>query len=87
MKEYFPCYYSKLNPWIVLESYDYDETLASIIASIAIPNALFVMSLIVLLYWHCPYCQARCRKYEEQMDVDERDDVLGLEDDDPQEPY
>lgn len=86
-KLYFPCYYSKLNPWIVLETYDFDETVASIVASIAIPNGLFVISLVVLLYWHCPYCQARCRKYEEQMDFDDRDEDVGLEDDDPQEPY
>jgi len=85
--KYFPCYYSKLNPWIVMETYNFDETLYSIVASIVIPNGLFIISLIVLLYWHCPYCQARCRKYEEQMDFDERDDVSGLEDDDPQEPY
>ena len=55
--------------------YNFDETLYSIVASIVIPNGLFIISLIVLLYWHCPYCQARCRKYEEQMDFDERDDV------------
>lgn len=85
--KYFPCYYSKLNPWIVMETYNYDETLYSIVASIIIPNGLFIISLIVLLYWHCPYCQARCRKYEEQMDFDERDNFSGLEDDDPQEPY
>lgn len=85
--KYFPCYFSKLNPWIVMETYNFDETLYSIVASIVIPNALFIISLIVLLYWHCPYCQSRCRKYEEQMDFDERDDMSGLEDDDPQEPY
>lgn len=85
--KHFPCFYSKLNPWIVMETYNFDETLYSIVASIVIPNGLFIISLIVLLYWHCPYCQARCRKYEEQMDFEERDDVSGLEDDDPQEPY
>ena len=46
------------------------------VASIAIPNGLFLISLIVLLYWYCPYCQARCRKYEEQNDQDEKD-VMG----------
>jgi len=85
--KYFPCYFSKLNPWIVMETYNFDETLYSIVASIVIPNGLFIISLVVLLYWHCPYCQARCKKYEEQMDFDERDNMSGLEDDDPQEPY
>ena len=45
----------------------------SIVASIAVPNALFVVSLSILLYWYCPYCQAKCRKYEEQVDQDERE--------------
>lgn len=74
IQETFPCYYSKLNPWIVLERYDFSETMASIIASVLIPNGIFIISLVVLLYWYCPYCQARCRKYEEQMDHDEKDD-------------
>ncbi len=71
----FPCYYSKVNPWMVLETYDFSESMSSVVASIAIPNGLFVISLGILLYWYCPYCQARCRKYEEQMDMhdDERE--------------
>ena len=55
----FPCYYSQLNPWMVMESYDYDETLNNVLASIAIPNGLFVAALALLLYWYCPYCRAR----------------------------
>ena len=47
--------------------------MGSVVASIAIPNGLFLVSLIVLLYWYCPYCQARCRKYEEQTDQDEKE--------------
>lgn len=67
----FPCYYSRINPWIVLETYSFAESTTEIVASIAIPNGLFLISLIVLLYWYCPYCQARCKKYEEQMDEEE----------------
>ena len=63
----------QLNPWIVLEMYSFNESMGSVVASIAIPNGLFLVSLIVLLYWYCPYCQARCRKYEEQMDQDEKE--------------
>ena len=91
----FPCFYSKLNPWIVLERwllwalqkiylclvlvmyfyrYDFSETIANIVASVVIPNGIFLVSLIILLYWYCPYCQARCKKYEEQMDQDEKED-------------
>ena len=66
----FPCYYSKANPWIVLETYNFSDNMASVVASIVIPNVIFVASLIVLLYWYCPYCQARCHKYEEQSDHD-----------------
>ena len=55
----FPCYYSQLNPWMVMESYHYDETLNDVLASIAIPNGLFVSALGLLLYWYCPYCRAR----------------------------
>ena len=50
-----------------------DDIMFSIVASIAVPNALFVVSLSILLYWYCPYCQAKCRKYEEQVDQDERE--------------
>ena len=37
--------------------------------AILIPNVLFVLSLVVLVYWYCPYCQARCKKYEQQTDL------------------
>ena len=70
----FPCYYSRVNPWIVLESYHPSEMVASIIASVTVPNIIFLISLIVLLYWYCPYCQARCHKYDEQIDQDANDD-------------
>ena len=66
--ETFPCYYSKVNPWIVLESYNFGESVGNVVASIVIPNGIFLVSLVVLLYWYCPYCQARCRNYEEQTD-------------------
>ncbi len=73
--ETFPCHYSKANPWIVLETYSFAESLVNIVAAIAIPNGVFLVSLVVLLYWYCPYCQARCRKYEEQTDHDEKENV------------
>jgi len=76
----FPCYYSRMNPWIVLSHYDKDETVSSILFSILIPNVLFVLSLVVLVYWYCPYCQARCRKYEEQTDLREHDDDSDIDD-------
>jgi len=62
----FPCHYSRLNPWIVLSSYSKDDNVSSILSAILIPNGLFVLSVVVLVYWYCPYCQARCRKYEQQ---------------------
>ncbi len=49
--ETFPCYYSKTNPWIVLETYNFLESMGFIVASIAIPNGIFIISLVVLLYW------------------------------------
>jgi len=75
----FPCYYSQINPWIVIEVYNYDLMLGSVIASIVVPNALFVISLSILLYWYCPFCQARCQKYEEQIDQDYEDEEPRLE--------
>lgn len=72
--ETFPCYYSRVNPWIVLEHYDFTESLVSIVAAITIPNGLFLIALVVLLFWYCPYCQARCRKYEEQTNMEEKED-------------
>ena len=41
-----------MNPWIVLEQYDFADSVANVVASIAIPNGLFLLSLIVLLYWY-----------------------------------
>ena len=70
----FPCYYSRVNPWIVLETYEPSEMIGSIIASVTVPNFIFLISLIVLLYWYCPYCQARCHKYDEQIDQEEKDE-------------
>jgi len=80
-QETFPCYYSKVNPWIVLETYEPSEMIGSIIASVTVPNFIFLISLIVLLYWYCPYCQARCHKYDEQIDQEEKDeDEMDMED-------
>jgi len=57
----FPCYYSKVNPWIVLSGYDKSEVISDILSAILIPNVTFVISIIVLVYWYCPYCQTRCK--------------------------
>jgi len=67
-RQTFPCHYSKENPWIVLQNYDYKKTMGKIVGSIMIPNVIFAVSLLILLYWYCPYCQARCKKYEDQID-------------------
>ena len=48
--------------------------IGSIIASVTIPNVIFVISLIVLLYWYCPYCQAKFHKYDEQIDQEGHED-------------
>jgi len=79
-QETFPCYYSKMNPWIVLSEFNRDETVSSILFSILIPNILFVLSLIVLVYWYCPYCQARCKKYEEHTDFADHHDESEIDD-------
>ena len=69
----FPCFYSRENPWIVLQTYDFRETAFSIVASILVPNVIFAVSLVILLYWYCPYCQARCKKYEDQINQDDKE--------------
>ena len=48
-----------------------DEVITSIAYSLLIPNVLFVLSLIVLVYWYCPYCQAKCKNYQ-QADLDDK---------------
>ena len=58
-----------MNPWIVISSYDRSETLTAILYAIMIPNCMFVLSLVVLVYWYRPYCQAKCKKYEQQTDI------------------
>jgi len=71
----FPCYYSQMNPWIVLSKYNEDEEVTNIAYSLLIPNLLFILSLVVLVYWYCPYCQAKCRQYEQaDMDMDSDDE-------------
>jgi hypothetical protein len=70
-QETFPCYYSQVNPWIVLESYTFGESVGDVIASILIPNGIFMVCLVVLLYWYCPYCQAKVKKYEKHKDAKE----------------
>ena len=69
----FGCYYSRENPWIVLQDYSYEDTVNAIVASIMIPNVIFAVSLVILLYWYCPYCQARCKKYEDQIDAEDKE--------------
>ena len=65
--------YSKENPWIVLQNYDYKKTMGKIVGSIMIPNVIFAVSLLILLYWYCPYCQARCKRYEDQINQDDKE--------------
>ena len=81
--ETFPCHFSRANNWVVLEKYNFGDTLGNVLSSIGIPNGIFFVSLVVLLYWYCPYCQARCRRYEEQNDFDgvDKDHALDMEDD------
>jgi len=69
----FPCHYSKMNPWVVLSAYNEDEVITSIAYSLLIPNLLFILSLVVLVYWYCPYCQAKCKNYQ-QADLDDNSD-------------
>ena len=38
--------------------------------SLLIPNLLFLVSLVVPVYWYCPYCQARGRHYERTDEAD-----------------
>ena len=67
----FPCHYSRLNPWVVLSSYDKynigqaivvllvsntrEDTITAILCSILIPNILFIVSVAILVYWSV-YC-------------------------------
>ena len=67
----FPCHYSRLNPWVVLSSYDKynieqaivvilvsntrEATITAILCSILIPNILFIVSVAILVYWSV-YC-------------------------------
>ena len=50
---------------------DRDEVITSIAYSLLIPNLLFILSLVVLVYWYCPYCQAKCKNYQ-QADLDDK---------------
>ena len=53
----------------MINMFDRDEVITSIAYSLLIPNLLFILSLVVLVYWYCPYCQAKCKKYEQQTDI------------------
>ena len=61
-----PTYYSNNCDEILLSR---TETVTAIAYAILVPNVMFVLSLVVLVYWYCPYCQAKCKKYEQQTDI------------------
>ncbi|KAL1493211.1 hypothetical protein ABEB36_011308 [Hypothenemus hampei] len=60
---YFPCYYSRVHPDMVVARYSWDDTLRHLVLSLAIPNLLFVVSVGLLSYWYCPGCGRSCQKY------------------------
>ena len=54
--------------------YSYDETLYAVVTSITIPNGLFIISFIILLYWHSPYCKRKKLEQANKKKVDKIDD-------------
>lgn len=50
----FPCYYSRAYPDRVVADYDWYHTIKTLVAAVAIPWTLFVVSCTVLCYWYCP---------------------------------
>ena len=43
-----------------------DETVSAIMSSIFIPNIIFVVSVAILVYWYCPYCESQYRNLNDQ---------------------
>ena len=41
-----------------------EETVTSVLAVLVVPNTLLVVCVAVLVYWYCPYCEARYRPGE-----------------------
>ena len=35
-------------------------------SSIFIPNIIFVVSVAILVYWYCPYCESQYRNLNDQ---------------------
>lgn len=50
----FPCYYSRAYPDRVVADYDWHHTIKTLVAAVAIPWTLFIVSCTVLCYWYCP---------------------------------
>ncbi|XP_050443354.1 uncharacterized protein LOC126847238 [Adelges cooleyi] len=50
----FPCYYSRAYPDKVVAEYDWYHTVKTLVAAVAIPWTLFIVSCAVLCCWYCP---------------------------------
>jgi hypothetical protein len=48
--------FSRSNPWVVLETYNYWDTMTNLLAATLVPNLVFLVSISVLLAWHCQGC-------------------------------
>ncbi|XP_050519753.1 uncharacterized protein LOC126893506 [Daktulosphaira vitifoliae] len=50
----FPCYYSRAYLDKVVAEYDWYQTVKTLVAAVAIPWTLFIVSCAVLCFWYCP---------------------------------
>lgn len=50
----FPCYYSRAYSDKVVAEYDWYQTVKTLVAAVAIPWTLFMVSCAVLCFWYCP---------------------------------
>ncbi|XP_066957758.1 protein tipE-like [Macrobrachium rosenbergii] len=60
----FPCYYSRVDPNMVITSYDWNNEVTSIVLALLVPNVLCGLSLGIVSYWWYPGCQKRRCQYQ-----------------------
>jgi len=77
---FFPCYYARANPNLVITNYSWAECVNAIIMALIVPNALCGISLGVVSYWWYPGCQERRCQY--QLPPDQEDGEDKQDDDD-----
>lgn len=81
----FGCYYSHVDPDLVITDYNWYTEVQSIITALLVPNVLCGISLGVVSYWWYPGCQKNRCQYQVPPDQEDASINTGNEDEDDDE--